>query len=217
MSRRYQVCSLLQEHDINCAIWLEDALAHHGVPTVVFDLYLVVPDIEKASEVLRQHGWQTAPSHESDVYSFLEKAPMLKVPLRYLRLVPPNFDKETEDRTVLMPADVWNITDVQLAQTATDPDRFFPALPMLLDSLIDAWLDAGAHQDNKLTGHLGIQIGYIYGYIAQVKDPSFAQQLRPEHRQFHLDWIAGDSVGTTPFLDHHRLVRERLLNGQSDY
>lgn len=213
MARRYEVCSLLQEQKINCAIWFEDALGHYGVPTVMFDLYLIVPDIDKAAGVLQQHGWQTAPSHEGDEFGFLDEGtPMLKVPLRYFRLIPPNWDKEEEERTVLMPAEVWNITDVQLAQTATDPDKFIPALPVLLDSLIDAWLDAHEHQ--RLLGHLGMQIGYIYGHAAQVKDTSFVEQLRSEHRQFHLEWLKGDSAGTLPFLHRHRLVRERLLKGE---
>lgn len=212
MARRFEVCSLLQKHDINCAIWFEDALGHYGVPTVIFDLYLLVPDIEKAAEVLQQYGWQTAPSNERDEWGFLDEGtPMLRVPLCYFRLIPLNWDKEKEERTVLMPANVWNITDVQLAQTATDPDKFYPALPLLVDSLIDAWLDA--HEDQRLLGHIGVQIGYIYGYVAQVKEASFVEQLRPEHRQFHVDWVAGDSAGTLPFLHHHRLVRERLLRG----
>lgn len=214
MARRYEVCSLLQEHKIHCAIWFEDALGHYGVPTVVFDLYLLVPDIETTAEILQQHGWQTAPRHERDEFGFLEDTPMLKVPLRYFRMIPPDWDKEKEERTVLMPACTWNITEEQLLQTATGPDRFTPALPMLLDSLIDAWLDAGAHKDERLLGHLGMQIGYIYGYVSQVKDPSFAEQLRPEHCQFHLDCLAERGVGTLPFLNRHRLVRERLLNGQ---
>lgn len=213
MARRYEVCRLLQEHKINCAIWFEDALGHYGVPTVMFDLYLIVPDINKAAEVLQQYGWQTAPSHERDEWSFLDEGtPMLKVPLCYFRLIPPNWDRDEEERTVLMPAEVWDITDVQLAETATESNNFVLALPVLLDSLIGTWLDADENQ--RLLGHLGMQIGYLYGHVAQVKDPSFVEQLRPEHRQFHLDWVAGDSAGTLPFLHHHRLVRERLLAGQ---
>lgn len=155
MAWRYEVCSLLQEHKINCAIWFEDALGRYGVPTVMFHLYLIVPDIDKAAEVLQQHGWQTAPSMEHDEFGFLDEGTaMLKVPLHYFRLIPPNWDKDEEERTVFMPAQVWNITDVQLAQAATDPDKFIPALPVLLDSLIDAWLDAHEHQ--RLHGHLGI-------------------------------------------------------------
>lgn len=212
MSRsRYEACRLLQEHKINCAIWFEDAIAHYGVPTVVFDFYLLVPDIEKAAESLRQHGWHVAPRQDRDIFHFLEGSPTLKVPLNYIRLVPPGWDERTEERTVLMPASTWNFSAHQLAQTAMSPNGFYPPLPALLDSLIDGWLDAP--RGSNLQSHLGVQLAYVYEHIARVKEKSFVEQLRAEHRQFHLDCIAGGSLWTLPFCDRQREVRDSCLRG----
>lgn len=208
---RYEACSILQEHHINCAIWFEDAIAHYGVPTVLFDFYLLVPDIEKAAELLRQHGWHTAPRQDADIFHFLEGSPMLKLPLSYLRLIPPGWDEKVEDRTVLMPADTWNFTAYPPTQSLTIPGGFYPPLPALLDSLIDGWLDAP--RGSNLQSHVSVQLAYVYGHVAQVKETSFVEQLRPEHRQFHLDYIEGRSIWTLPCCDHQREVRDGFLKG----
>lgn len=210
MSRsRYEACSLLQKHGINCAIWFEDAIAYYGVPTVVFDLYLLVPNIQDAAELLQEgHGWQTAPRQDNDIYSFLEGSPALTVTLNYLRLIPPDWDEKNEQRTVLMPADIWNFTAFP-----PTPDQFFPPLPALVDSLIAGWLDAVQAIGNELQDHVSLQLAYIYEYVAQVKETSFAEQLRLEHRQFHLDCVSGGAIGTQPFLIQQREIRDRVLKG----
>lgn len=211
MSRsRYDVCSLLNSHGIRCAIWFEDAIAHYGVPTVVFDLYLLVPNIQEAAEVLQDvHGWKSAPRQDNDDYNFLEGCPALTVPLNYLRLIPPDWDEENEQRTVLMPADIWNFSAFP-----TTPDQFLPPLPALLDSLIASWLDAVQAVDNQLGDHVSLQLAYIYEYVAQVKEASFTQQLRPEHRRFHLDCLANGAIGAQAFLIEQRGIRDRVLKGQ---
>lgn len=38
-------------------VWFEDAVAHYGVPIVVFDLYVLVPHIDVTTQILIQHGW----------------------------------------------------------------------------------------------------------------------------------------------------------------
>jgi hypothetical protein len=42
---RHWPCHILREQGIPCVVWFEDAIAFHGVPTVVFDLYIIVPEI----------------------------------------------------------------------------------------------------------------------------------------------------------------------------
>lgn len=206
---RCEACSLLQRHGISCAIWFEDSVAYYGVPTVVFDLYLLVPNIQTAAKLLQEeHEWQLAPRQENDIYDFLEGSPALKVPLNYIRLIPPDWDEETEQRTVLMPADIWNFTAFSPA-----PDQFFPSLPALVDSLIASWLDGLQATDNQLLDHVSLQLAYVYEYVAKAKEASFTEQLRPENRQFHLDCVAGGAIGTQPFLIQQREIRDRALKG----
>ena len=49
---RLQVCQALSLERLPCSIWGEDALAHHGVPTLVFDVFLLVHDPEKSAQAL---------------------------------------------------------------------------------------------------------------------------------------------------------------------
>lgn len=48
----------MHDHGVPCVVWFEDAIAHYGVPTVVFDLYILVPDISTAADVLAGAGWE---------------------------------------------------------------------------------------------------------------------------------------------------------------
>lgn len=54
---RYKSCQVPHDHRVPYVIWFEDALSHFGVPTVVFDLYLLVEDIDRAAKLLIEAGW----------------------------------------------------------------------------------------------------------------------------------------------------------------
>lgn len=55
---RFSACSILYSAGIPASIWLEDALAYHDVPTLVFELFLLVPDVDAAARVLMSAGYQ---------------------------------------------------------------------------------------------------------------------------------------------------------------
>lgn len=61
MSTRRQkegyIHALLRESGIACSVWFEYALAHHGVPTVLFNLHILVDNIDAATEALIKRGW----------------------------------------------------------------------------------------------------------------------------------------------------------------
>lgn len=59
--RRYEACRTLNASEVPCAIWFEDAIAYYGVTTVLFDLYMLVHDIDAAARVLNKAGWVLAP------------------------------------------------------------------------------------------------------------------------------------------------------------
>lgn len=54
---RYKPCQVLSDHKTPYVIWFEDTLHHYGVPTLKFDLYLLVMDLDKAAELLVKAGW----------------------------------------------------------------------------------------------------------------------------------------------------------------
>ena len=48
---------MLLDHQVPYVIWFEDTLRHYGVPTALFDLYLLIPDLDEAAELLVKPGW----------------------------------------------------------------------------------------------------------------------------------------------------------------
>jgi hypothetical protein len=202
-------------------LWFEDAIAYYGVPTVVFDVFLLVSDIDEAAAVLTESGWDPPPTRMSDRYHFLNKPP----PLRCRRLVPP--DAEAGDATasrpsqpafynphrptvtVLLPAADWDFSPEKLLQSSQN--TFIPPLSALVDLLIGVLLDL---PDRSLVqGHVSMQLSYLYGHVKQVNENSFADQLHYEHRQFHFDCLAGMAMGTIPFIVHERAIRDSLRRG----
>ncbi|KAL3421234.1 hypothetical protein PVAG01_07679 [Phlyctema vagabunda] len=229
---RFYPCYLLQDNEIPFAVWFEDALGYYGVSTVVFDLYLLVDDIEVAAQALVRNGWSIVPYDASKInVGFDSKA--------HRRLLPPP-DPDAADKarvaaqtwplgprpppppsnrpsppttTILLPATDWNYKLPEVTKDATAVASFIPPLPDLLDALIDSFLDC---EPSMFFSHLSCQVGYLYGYVTELRQASFAENLKYEHRQFHLDWLSGMSVGTVPFAQHERKIRDALREGKNE-
>jgi len=145
---RYQPCYMLCHNSIPCVVWCEDAIGHYGVPTVVFSLYLLVPNIEQAAEVLVRREWHL----EDNTQSKFGNAPLRSAHHRLTPPIdvtqnkparspgmgpppPPSKKPPGPTTTILLPASEWNFTFPSSIQS------FFPPLPELLDALIDKLLD----------------------------------------------------------------------------
>jgi hypothetical protein len=61
---RYRAPRLLLDKGLPCVIWAEDALAHYGVPTECFDLFLLVHDPTQAIQCLTDGGFIRVGSNE---------------------------------------------------------------------------------------------------------------------------------------------------------
>ncbi|KAN0106649.1 hypothetical protein V8E51_009525 [Hyaloscypha variabilis] len=215
---RFQPCYILRDSNIPCVIWCEDAVGYYGVPTVVFSFYILVPDIDKAAKVLIQRGWHL----EDSVQTKFGNTPLRSA---HHRLTPPI--DVTQNRpawspgmgpppppskippgpttTILLPASEWNFTFPSIIQS------FFPPLPELLDALIDKLLDEPL--TDMIWNQLAVLIAYLYGYVPALKEKSFAEHLKYEHRQYHYDSLSGMSTGTLPFIRHQREIRDALREG----
>jgi hypothetical protein len=217
---RFQPCYILRDNNIPCVVWCEDAVAHHGVPTVVFSFYLLVSDIDEAAKALVRGGWKL----EDRTQTKFGNAPLrsahhrLTPPTDMTRNTPtwspgmgppppPSKDPPGPTTTILLPASEWNYILPE-----TSDQSFIPSLPGLLDGLIAKLLDDPL-TETMFWRHLSILIGYLYGYAPDLKQKSFAQQLKYEHRQFHYDSLSGMSTGTLPFLRHESKIREALRKG----
>jgi hypothetical protein len=219
---RHQPCLLLQEAGVPCVVWFEDALHHYGVPIVVFDLYLLVPDINQAAQVLLHKGWTHATAQPSSDMNFLARHPEIE----HRRLNPPGGDpggqplpwppplpgelRPSPVTTVLLPAADWKFPAEKLA--AASLNGFSPPLPALTDALIERLLDSP--HGSRLQGHVALQICYLYGHVRELRERSVAEELINENRQFHNDALYGMDIGTLPVLAHERQVRDELRNGK---
>ncbi|KAK4233912.1 hypothetical protein C8A03DRAFT_47643 [Achaetomium macrosporum] len=124
--KRHGACAILQARGILCLVWFEDAIAPYGVPTVVFDVHVLVPDIDEAASVLTEKGWTDAGPLKS-IYHFLTG------PFRQRRLNPPtpmtteepetdqpNKDPPKPPTTVLLPAADCNVEVESLRPRSPD-------------------------------------------------------------------------------------------------
>lgn len=218
---RYQPASLLHQEGIPCVVWFEDAVAHYGVPTVVFDLYLLVPDIDAAFAALAQHGW-TLSEEQSVEYHFLRR----HLDIRRRRLTPPGglARKKADDLpalpitephgptyTVLLCADDWGFPPEKLNRSLVD--GVFPKLCDLLDALIESVLDCDPMKHGMAEDHLAVHICYLYDHAPELKERAFAERLKYENRQFHHDIVSGLQNGTRILHEHERRVRDELRAG----
>ncbi|KAI1360244.1 hypothetical protein F5Y08DRAFT_317788 [Xylaria arbuscula] len=222
---RYAPCKILLEESIPSLIWFEDAVARYGVPTVVFDLCLIVPDIQHAADILHQRGWRLKPPGP---YSFLTPP----CPVQYRRLICPVRENERNQgdafdspetgtsllsertSTVLLSATEWKIPTERLHEASNN--HHLPSLPVLANGLITNLLDAP--DGSNVAEHLLMMLGYLYDYSSEVKTEGFENCLNLENRQFHLDCISGQlSLWTLPFARHQRQVREDIRQGHHEF
>ncbi|RDW60439.1 uncharacterized protein DSM5745_10897 [Aspergillus mulundensis] len=217
---RYDSCFILGDNEVPYVVWFEDAVLLYGVPTVVFDLYILVPDLGVASRCLIKAGWALdteSPRRIGDAEVDIPQIPLLC----------PN----GATKTVLLLASDWKVSltasspfdhvsltlasmvdGVRITERLPDKTASFPTLPGLLDALIESWLDGPSN--HNVLHHLAIMLNYLYAYALALKEASFADQLRYEHRQFHYDLLSGMDSSTLLFREHERKIREALLVGE---
>jgi len=94
--------------------------------------------------------------------------------------------------TILLPASERNFTFPSVIQS------LFPPLPELLDALIVKLLDTPL--TDMVWNQLAVLIAYLYGYVLALKEKSFAEHLKYEHRQYHYDSLSGMSTRTLLFI-----------------
>ncbi|KAI1340963.1 hypothetical protein F5Y15DRAFT_36989 [Xylariaceae sp. FL0016] len=206
--QRLAPCRMLLQESIPSAVWYEDAVGSYGVPTVLFDLHLIVPDVKKATEILLRNGWLL---EEPNKYSFLRPP----CSLHFSRLVPPEDPSREKPMygttgTVLFSAAEWGVpTEILVEATKSD---FLPPLCTVVNHMIGTALDTP--EDTPLQRRFFTMLGYLYRYVQDIQGPDFADQLDLEHRQFHLDSVSRRMIRwTIPFFKHERQVRDEIRKG----
>ncbi|KAF2421521.1 hypothetical protein EJ08DRAFT_550397, partial [Tothia fuscella] len=197
---RLEVCATLRQHQMPCVAWFEDVLYYFGVPTCLFDLYILVPDIDRAAKVLQGQEWALLTTVPARIGNSL-------VQLR----------QHLASELVLLSAEDWGFPFTGkdhhvLPKSTSQP--FFPNLSDFLDSLIGKWLDTSA-DGTLLWSHLACHIAYLNEHALPLRDGTYGNNLKYEHRQFHMDIISGSmQTLSLPFLKHERSIREALRRGE---
>ncbi|KAH6615759.1 hypothetical protein B0J18DRAFT_289707 [Chaetomium sp. MPI-SDFR-AT-0129] len=204
---RFSACSILYSAGIPASIWFEDALAYHDVPTLVFELFLLVPDVDAAARVLMSAGYQRG--ELSLALSPIRQFDNLYTPVRTESQHPTTDAESTsqspeidETRVILLPAKEWFH---DLPATPEDMADWFPTLPQLLTALIAKWLSL-EEGDRDLRLRIAVFLGYIYEYLDSVKVRGFEQQLPQQFWAFHSDQVQGINaadLGTFRCQEHY--------------
>ncbi|KAK3291781.1 uncharacterized protein B0H64DRAFT_477969 [Chaetomium fimeti] len=190
---RFSACSILFNAGIPALIWLEDALAYYGVPTMVFELFLLVPDVDAAARVLKSSGYQKR--EPSLALRPICQFDNLYAAVRTENQHPPTTDAEATSqspevkptRVILLPAKEWFH---ELPSAPEDMEDWLPTLPQLLAALIAKWLSL-EEGERDLRLRIAVLLGYIYAGLDNVKLPGFEQQLPQQLRAFHMDRVQG--------------------------
>ena len=217
---RFSACRILYEASVPCVIWGEDALTAYEIPTIVFDLFLLVHNPESATLVLASHGFKrTTPSPRFyDIPQMNDDVPRLaQIPVSAVHDMVdlPKADDVNAPGVILLPAKYWRY---ELPRTVEEADNFIPPLSTLLNTLINVWIDLPPN-DTLLREHIATHIGYFYLYNQEIRKPDFENQLAVENRQVHFELLRGNdspfvSLMTEKCQEHHRNIRNQIRSGR---
>lgn len=214
LQQRYEPCSILTRNDVANIVWFEDVLAHYGSDTTVFELYVLVSDVAKASRLLTEAGYmESGPEslEPSDTRAGRGGLRMEKNP-----------SAAGDNAVLLVSADVWGY---DLQQRVDDSFPPLPPLNTFIDSLMSYWLRLTENEyiENLLWSmSLASLIYYAYNLKSTegqvVKTVEFASQLQPEHRELHYDLVGQypRQAGISSYRKHeyHAMRRRQVLDGQ---
>jgi len=200
---RYAACHILYDTGIPACIWLEDALSQLGVPTLVFSLFLLVPDADAAAQALLRAGYQRGELglalRNITQFKTVLTPPQNGTQPQTAGAASPSFDMTP---VILLPAKEWFHN---LPESPRDMTDWFPTLPQLLTALIAKWLSL-EEAELHLRLRIAVFVGYIYEYIDAVRAPDFVQQLPPKYSTFHLNQLQGTymtDLGTFRCQQHY--------------
>ncbi|WEW60897.1 hypothetical protein PRK78_006385 [Emydomyces testavorans] len=217
---RYEPCDTLIHHGIPCRVWCEDVLAVYGVPTVVFDLFVLVPDPDEAAETLVAKAGGYVRTQANPRYARIpqlsREAPRL---VRAVSSASEAGGAESESGLGLSRslssssgsgsskaksgfAEYEQADDVEavgvVLLSATEWGYELPAdgvdylVPDLWEYL-DCIVAIWLDLDEghrEFRDHLGIHIGYCSTYVDEVWTPEFFGMIRREHRHLLFELLA---------------------------
>jgi hypothetical protein len=209
----FDACRVLSASRIPSYMWGEHALACYGVPTFLFDVFLLVDDPEAAAQVLLAWGLvRTKPNPRFNRISEIQQAPRLAVPTSCLENAGniarqskkeelPDAEDEDHPGWILLRADDWPDNMLVFASRS-----YIPPLSIYLNCLISTYMETF---DIERRCRIACHITYFYSYIEEVKTDDFSKKISLENRQFHFDRLTSDH-------DRHHIIFEKVLIANRD-
>ena len=227
---RFDPCDCLLRVGIPCKIWGEDVLCFYGVPTGVFDLFLLVSDPEEASKRLVDQGYIRTTPNERFTYipELSSQVPRLVASSLAGKLMesfsissdasdPLGADDTILPGVVLLPATDWNYP---LPRSVAELHELIPSLHEYFDCIVEKWMDVPANMDS-LRSHLAIHIVYHSLYLDEVWTEGFEKEIRKEHRQLLYDLLADGAGGPVDLVHkdcqiYHQGIRNQIMKGRCE-
>lgn len=174
--QRLEAAKILHDHNIRTCFWAEDAVAFYGVPTVVFELYLLVPDeeLQKASAILSTSpGFHHVPPNEQTLrcrHNFIKYWSY-----RYIGQWSNSMGVQ------LLPAQEFAAFTINEKTTITRGSYLYPKLPDFIEALVHKYLEPCKTVDER--GYLTfIRLYLLYLSSYAVDRYSVLDKLSPKAR-----------------------------------
>ncbi|KAH8426111.1 uncharacterized protein LDX57_003853 [Aspergillus melleus] len=223
----YKACILLRQAGIPCKVWGNDTQAFPGILTEVADLYILVPDPERASQVLKDNAYipaspapglegitqfRIAPRFVSPIPAVVPAMRAVRFPIGQWRM--PTYQGMVFFSTVLLPAADWGYS---LAENVSGLRQLFPRLHEHFECTVEKWLDC-TEGDTKLRRYLAGIIACEFEKADEFRTACFKNQVRKEHWQLLFD-IQEDVADLQDLLRRstqlqYRDVKNRTLQGE---
>jgi hypothetical protein len=186
--RRYEVLKVLQDGGFDPCLWSEDALAYYGVPTVVFELYILLPDssLESAKSLLE--GTPDYVLFPSAPGTQLTGLPYF-LPYDSYRFKEP----ESEIGIQLLPSEEFAQFTISEKTTVREEQLLFPRLSDFIDALVYQYLrPAQTDAEFEYRAHLGVHLFYLGDYAPARED--ILSMLSPRAHKVWRDILRSEFV-----------------------
>jgi hypothetical protein len=188
MHPRLEVVQILHEAGITSCLWSEDALAFYNVPTVVFELYLLVPDgdLEKASSTIAcSPGYKHVPPDDDEMRLNLPRQHFLQYWSH--RFIAPWYDGTGVQ---LLPAERFAQFNICPETTVRMGSLVYPKMTEFIESLVCQYLrSAKTRPEIAYRSHLAMHICYLGDYAPDRHE--VLQYLSPKARRLWKDVLDG--------------------------
>jgi hypothetical protein len=190
MNPRDETVQILYKNDIATCLWGEDALRFYDIPTVVFELYILVPDddLNEATTILSSNpSYRHVPPNDSE----MRTNPFRQVFLKYWSH---RFLGTWSEQIGVQLLPVEEFAHFVISTETTVERGFcrYPTFSVLLEGLVRQYLEPVENRvDIAYRGHVMMHLGYLMEYALKGKPErhSVLEELSPRAHKLWKDML----------------------------